>query len=712
MKKQPQKKSKKKSQKKTPQKYKIYILVILAIVAALIIYFLYFQNSETSETLLFSLKPTEKQVSEKKVSFEDFTGSESCKECHQKEYDMWKGSTHSKAGGEPGNVNIIAKFNNQPLRFKDAIVIPKVTPQGKYIFDVTKGNQPVIRINVDAVVGGGYMNGGGGQSFFSKFPDGSLRCLPFEFISKENIWYVALKNFKWVPITDNISLDDLENWLPHKFLGAILKTSNCQNCHGSQILIEKDPKKDFYTTRYKTLRINCESCHGPGRKHIELVKSKNFNSSDVGMKSLVTFSKDKSISVCLQCHALKDELNNGYLPGDNFENYFSTKLPILIGNMYTPDGRVNQFAYQQNHLFSDCYVNGSMTCVDCHDPHSQKYRDIFGQPLSGRFDNGQCTDCHASKAKFPELHSKHKNGSEGNLCTSCHMPYLQHRIIGNKLTLTRSDHTIPIPRPAFDNSIGIENACIKCHKDKSIATLQKEVNDMWGEIKPHNQIITDIMRSSDEEDINAAADLLLRPEINHPIAQFTGLTIFMKRFLKPDMPVISDKILNKLISLSKNKDIDIKSFSLMCLHLAAGSSPTINKFLYDELNQAKDNEEAIRLRWSEALYQIGYSYVLINNYKDAIVVFKKALEIKPSSTGIWNILGLAYINVNDYNQSINAFDNTIKIDPYNTYAYFNISYAYRLSGDTKTALEFIQKILDYDPDNAEANQIMKENRSF
>lgn len=194
------------------------------------------------------------------------------------------------------------------------------------------------------------------------------------------------------------------------------------------------------------------------------------------MKILDTYSKDKSLAVCFQCHAIKDRLNDGYLPGDDFDDYFSTKLSILAGDMYTPDGRVNQFAYQQNQLFSDCYVNGSMTCVDCHDPHSQKYRDIWGQLLSGRFDNRQCTDCHASKAKFPGLHSKHKKRSKGNLCTSCHMPYLQHRIIGNKLTVTRSDHVIPIPRPAFDNSIGIENACSKCHKDKSISFGERRSN--------------------------------------------------------------------------------------------------------------------------------------------------------------------------------------------------------------------------------------------
>ena len=706
MKRPSQRRSNKKKQSRSLKKHIIYGLTVLLICAGLTIYFVYFHNVEISKPELYSLQPTEQMDSRKKISFEDFTGSESCKECHTEQYDKWKSSTHAKAGGAPGNVKIIARFDSKPLKFKDAIVFPKVTREGKYVFDVIKEDKTEFRIGISAVVGGGHLYGGGGQSFFAGFPDGSLRCLPFEFISKENIWYVALKNLNWVPVTNDISLGDLDNWIPHKFLGT-----NCQNCHGSQIIIEKDPKQNRYRTRFKTLSINCESCHGPGRKHIELVKSTNFNGSDNGMEILATVSKDKSLGICFQCHAIKHSLNDGYLPGDDFDRFYSLKQPITMTEVYTDDGRINQFGYQQNHLFSDCYVNGSMTCVDCHDPHDQSYRNIFGESLSGKFDNGQCTGCHASKAEFPELHTKHKRGSSGNLCTSCHMPFLQHRIIGDKLTLARSDHAIPIPRPTFDNNLGIQNACSKCHEDKTISDLQKDVNEMWGKIKPHNTIISDIIRSAGITDINVASDLLLKPEINHPISQFTGLSTFARRFLKPDMQIISTKILIKLKALAQNKDIDIKSFSLMCLHLSSGNSSEINGFLYEQLRKNINEEDAIRLRWADALYQLGHSFMLKKEYSTAIIIFSKAVEIRPYSTILWNILGLAYMNQNNYTQSIQSYNESISLDSYNTYAYLNIADVYFKLGDKNKALEYLNTVLKYDPENIEAKRISKEHQN-
>ena len=96
------------------------------------------------------------------------------------------------------------------------------------------------------------------------------------------------------------------------------------------------------------------------------------------MQALGTLAKDQSLAVCFQCHAVKATLHSAYLPGSGLERHFALKFPGLLDTLYFADGRTRAFAYQEGHLSSDCYRNGSMTCVDCHDPHSQQYRDIYG----------------------------------------------------------------------------------------------------------------------------------------------------------------------------------------------------------------------------------------------------------------------------------------------------------------------------------------------
>src|SRR4051812_2669834 len=100
--------------------------------------------------------------------FEDFVGSDACAKCHQREFELWKGSTHGQAGGKPGEVKIIARFDGHPLEFKDATVIPRTNASGDYVFHVQSEGIPPLEVKVDAVVGGGHMFGGGTQSFFTR----------------------------------------------------------------------------------------------------------------------------------------------------------------------------------------------------------------------------------------------------------------------------------------------------------------------------------------------------------------------------------------------------------------------------------------------------------------------------------------------------------------------------------------------------------------
>jgi hypothetical protein len=657
-----------------------------------------------------SLLPPTRAATEAKPRFEDFAGSDACARCHQKEFELWNHSTHGRAGGRPGEAKIIARFDGQPLRFKDAAVIPTTNQQGQHIFRVQFEDDAPMEIRAEAAVGGGHMQGGGTQSFFTRFADGTMRFLPFDFIRRENLWFVQLRrDLTWVPVSRDISVaTDLANWPPHRVLGTATEFSNCQQCHGSQISLRYDVPNRRYETRYHSLTINCESCHGPGKRHLEIVSQPGFEQqSDLGMTPLATLSKDASLTICFQCHAKKDALReDDYLPGADLEDYFSLKLSLLGNSPFLVDGRVRSFDYQGNHLFSDCYLNGSMTCLDCHEPHGQGYRDVFSRKLTGRFDNGQCTACHASKAREPERHSHHARDSAGNQCVSCHMPYLQHQGVGTHLVYSRSDHSIPIPRPAFDQRLGIENACQKCHQDKDLAWQSAKVKEWYGDTKPHHPAIAGLIKARDEPDPLAAAKLLLLPEAKHPMAQAAGLGSWMEKFLRPDAAPGAESV-RRLKELATNPDMDIKALALTALHLGGDGSPDVRAFLAGQLKALGPREEAVRNRWAIAADTVGSAAAGRGDLPGAIRCLEKSLEVKPDNHVTLSHLALDRLKSGDATAAATRLQQAIKLKPHKAVLHFQLAQTHAQQGRIPDAIRSLEEGLKFSPEDPSAQRLLQ-----
>ena len=643
-----------------------------------------------------------------------FAGSESCAKCHPQQYELWKNSTHGRAGGPPEKSRVIARFDGTPLHFKDAVVTPLINANGEYIFAVEPEGAPKMEIKVDAVVGGGHMYGGGTQSFFEKFPDGTVRFLPFDFIRREGLWFVQLRRDKsWAPISREISLQtDLANWPPHRVLGTLTEFSNCQNCHGSQIAVAYNPQAHKYDTHFQSLAINCESCHGPGKRHIEIVSRPGWEKlPEIGMKPLATLSKEQSLLVCFQCHASKDTIREAaYLPGMQLEDFFSLKLPVFEDS-FTVDGRVRGFGYQSTHLYSDCYLDGSMTCVDCHDPHSQSYRDVFGKPLQSRFDNGQCTSCHASKAVNTTAHSHHKADSPGNLCVGCHMPYLQHQTVGTALMFARSDHSIPIPRPAFDQRLGLENACQKCHRDKDLSWQESKIKEWYGEIKPHHPMISNLIKALAVTNQTAAAKLLLDPAAKHPMAQMTGLLKFTVAWLRPNMDSVDPDVVTKLKSFAQSDDLDLQSMALLALHFAYDRDTNVHALLRDRLNTFKDENDPVRNLWAVAMDYLGSAYASEDNVTNAIITFRKSLEVRPDNVVAISHLAMALFQAGDSAEAISTFQSAVKARPEKAVLHFQLAQLYARLQRLSDAINELEEGLKYAPEDPNAKHMLQQLRN-
>lgn len=642
---------------------------------------------------------------EPSVQWDDFLGAETCADCHRAQYDVWRRSTHGRAGGRPGSAVVIARFNGAPIKFQDATVTPRVNG-GAYQFVVTQPGRPNVVLTVAGVIGGGHLVGGGTQGFVANFPDGTIRFLPFDFIRREGVWFcntIGRRDQGWIPITPQVPLEACVDWPPQRVLGTHPRFSNCQECHGSQVELTPDTNVSGYATRYRDLRINCESCHGPGRRHVELARSGGLDTAqDIGMRSLMTLTKDQSLTVCFQCHALKDVLRTGYLPGERLEAHYALGLPALGDKPWLADGRVRTFAYQENHRFSDCYLSGSMTCVDCHDPHSQRYRDVSWRPLADRFADGQCTGCHASKAEGAASHTRHPAGSAGTRCVGCHMPYLQHPELGATLRFARSDHTIPIPRPAFDAGLGLESACRQCHRDRSVEQLEQTSRSWWGEVKPHPALVAAVAETSDTTSLATALQRLLQPDARHRLAQVQALGALWERYLRPDAGQLDGEATRRLELLAASDDLDVRALALATLHLAAGERRGVRRFLASTLEELGDRESLIRARWKVALAFLGDTWRERGEARVAITAYQRALEIAPDDPAVLANMGLAYAGAGDWVQAVATYRRSVGLDPRQPLTLINLGLALEAQNDVAGARTAYEQALAVDPREAVA----------
>ena len=593
----------------------------------------------------------------------DFAGAETCASCHQAQFAAWSQSTHGRAGGAPAE-RTIAPFSGV-LRFANARVTPRVR-SGSYEFLIEQEGVAPISLKVDGVVGGGHIYGGGTQAYFTQYGDGTWRMIPFEWSRQDRIWFCNTNSRSgrgWAPITPAMRLEECGDWPPARVMGDVPRFANCQSCHASQATTVVDTTRG-YATQFTSLAINCESCHGPGKQHVDLARAGRLG-EDIGLASLATLDKDASVKACYQCHAIKDEVEEGYRSGAPLERYYSLKLPLLGDSPLFPDGRIRTFAYQEGHSYSDCYLNGGMTCVSCHDPHGQGYRTVVGDPLVGRFDDRQCTSCHLSKAEQPTQHTKHPASVT---CTSCHMPSRQEpetralaaRLAGEPVArYERSDHTISIPRPQLDSASRFVSACAQCHTGVSTASQLAEIRALWGDVKP------------------------MQPK---PYARADSLARLMESIV-PDSPLDADAAA-RVRAFVASSDLDERALALAALHLSNGGTRSVRRTLAAALrSERREDDAALRARWAVALGYMGDRFASQGRFDNATMAFQRAVEVRPSSARLHLSLANAQRDMGDLQEAAVSYRRSLSLDPRSAIAWVNYGNALGAMGDTSTAMD-------------------------
>ncbi len=151
----------------------------------------------------------------------------------------------------------------------------------------------------------------------------------------------------------------------------------CLSCHGAPAEIFRDTS------------IRCERCHGPGQRHVQVVKELGAAAKNMEIVHPGKLDAEGQLAVCAPCHAGFSRLADPR-PDD-----------LLISNQVTA---------LKN---SACYVKSGkkITCLTCHNPHTDARHD---DPVYER----ACLSCHSAARKDVKLCSAGKTSD----CVPCHMP--------------------------------------------------------------------------------------------------------------------------------------------------------------------------------------------------------------------------------------------------------------------------------------------------
>ncbi len=244
-------------------------------------------------------------------------------------------------------------------------------------------------------------------------------------------------------------------------------SETCRACHEPQFDKVASTKHGKLGTlaSWKGKVVGCESCHGPGKEHVEAggdkSKIKNFKNMD---------SKAVSES-CLSCHAGKESHNN-FRRGEHWRNNVGctdchsahgSELSRSKADSMTLIGRASK---QQPGQAGDVMLKMSepQLCISCHnETKSQFSKPFHHKVLEGTM---KCSDCHNPHGGFEAKQTKLAVGVDA-ACIKCHSnkqgPFtFEHGPL--KLEGCTACHTPHgSANPKLLKRAQVRQLCIECH---------------------------------------------------------------------------------------------------------------------------------------------------------------------------------------------------------------------------------------------------------
>jgi predicted CXXCH cytochrome family protein len=616
-----------------------------------------------------------------------YSGSFSCKSCHQAEFAAWSDSHHSWAWRKPEPTNVLGDFNN--VAFQHAgFTYRFITEKSDFYIIADNEEGGAEKFRVDSVVGVTPL-----QQYLVETGSGHLQALDVAWDTEKKRWYhlypdedtTAGNGMHWTGV--------YKNW-----------NSRCAECHATGFRKNYDSLNKRYTSRQAEMGVGCEACHGPGEAHLVWANSpEEFSEGSwkgTEEKGLtVAYQKNSAaseINLCVGCHSRREPIgSNSPEPGSNYpDNY---RLAFLRKDLYYPDGQIHDEVYVYGSFLQSKMHEKGVKCSNCHDTHSNRLK------AEG---NALCTQCHNAQgnALFPTLSKKeydavshhfHKADSDGAQCKQCHMPERQYMIVDG-----RRDHSFRIPRPDLSVKMDLPNVCNRCHQDKTPGWAVAEIAKRYpfGELEKSH--FAEIFNLADEKMSNQAVKQLLdlaNDEHQPAIVRASALERLFPSVENLDFGEI------KALLTDDNSWIRTAAANLFVYSSYKNKIQKLLPLLSDSVRSVR--LEAVKAFLETNLEELTFSDRLA--LAKAMKEYQQSLSEKADFPEVQMVIGGVALTKRNIPAAIGAFNQAVDMDPQLTQAWIMLARVHGAVGQTTEMKITLERAIEANPNNLQLLQFAK-----
>ncbi len=609
-----------------------------------------------------------------------FVGADTCRGCHQAEYDLWQGSHHDWAMRPATPDNVLGDFDDVEYdhygvkshfyRRGDTFYVKTDNAEGKmqeFKVSYTFGFDPL-------------------QQYLIAFPDGRLQALSLAWDSRP----AAEGGQQWFHLYPDqpIPHDDILHWT-----GTYQNwNSRCAACHSTNLRRNYDQKTDSYDTQWSEINVSCEACHGPGKAHVEWAKKPGAEAAHMGLtrdisavgqwlrtsdtttahSTVAAPSMSGQIAACGSCHSRRSLVDDPNLPG-NFHN--KHHLELLRSPLYHPDGQIAEEVYVLGSFMQSKMFHEGVVCSNCHEPHSLKLR------AEG---NGVCTQCHSAPVYDSPKHHHHPTG-EGSQCVNCHMPETTYMQVD-----PRRDHSIRIPRPDLSDELNTPNACTQCHANKANSWAANVFSQWLKELdkKPpehYGEAMASVFRGDPDADRQLMK--LARDGSLPAIVRGTALSHLQNFPSRQTLSVARENL--------DDADALVRRGAVLALEMLP-----VEQRLADLLPLLKDPIKTVRLEATRLLMAVPDAQLTAAakaSLKVAMAEYLDALRMHADTPNGQMNLGAYYLAKEDFERAEQAYRRALMLNPRHLGAHMNLADLYRLLEKESEAEKVLREAIEIAP---------------